>query len=314
MGRLRFEGALGPQDGAGKGTARAKDRGNRWGEEDEVGALNEITPSVILSALKLVKKGRVLSLAQTYQVEIPTVPFHGPFFYSTFRTVQGCLDMFKDYPNRLGSTICRYELSDHTGTHVDSLNHASEGFELYNGVDARKVLTDSGTTRLGIETMPPVVARGILLDFPGYIGVDMLEPEHEITPAETKAVAKAANLRFMPGDVVLFYTGYCKLWMKDNAKYLNFPPGPGTSTARWLARRRVGMTGSDTSSFDVVKRQAKLLFPCHQILIKQNGVHIVENLRLDQLARTGVREFLFVCLPLKLKGGAGSPVAPIAVY
>ncbi len=294
--------------------ARRKDSGNRWGEEDEVGALNEVTPSVLCSALKLVKKGRVLSLAQTYQAEMPIVPFHGPFSYSTFRTVAGSLEMFKQYSNQLGSTICRYELSDHTGTHVDALNHASEGFELYNGIDARKILSDSGTTRLGIETMPPVMAKGIMLDFPRYFGVDMLDPEHEITPKETEAVAKEANLSFKPGDVVLFYTGYCKLWMKDNAKYLGSPPGLGTATARWLVTKRVGMTGSDTSSYDVVKRQTKLLFPCHQILIKQNGIHIVENLKLDQLARAGIYEFLFVCLPLKLKGGAGSPVAPVAVY
>ncbi|MDG7002120.1 MAG: cyclase family protein [Nitrososphaerota archaeon] len=282
--------------------------------QSEVGALDRITPEVLLSSLKIVRQGRVTSLAQMYETGMPTVWFHGPFFYSTYRTVESCLKDFKEYTNRLGSTVCRYELSDHTGTHVDSLNHASVGYELYNGFDIRDIQTDSGTTHLGIDTMPPVITRGVLLDFPEHFGLDMLEEEYEITKNDIETLLKKTKSEIRPGDAVLFYTGYCKLWMKDNTKYLGNAPGVGVNAAKWLARMKIAVTGADTSSFDVVKANSKLLFPCHQVLIKEHGIHLVENLKLDEIANQKVREFMFVCTPLKIKGGAGSPVAPIAVY
>ena len=284
-----------------------------WGKKDEVGALNEVTPDIVLSSLGMARKGKILSLGQTYEIGMPTVWFHGPFFYSTFRRAETSLEMFKEFKNKLGSTVCRYELSDHTGTHVDSLNHAATEYELYNGRDIRRMTTDSGTTHLGIETMPPVITRGIVLDFPSFFGTDILEPSFEITPKHIQSLAKKENINFRPGDAVLFYTGYCKLWIKDNATYLGNGPGPGVPAARWLARQRIAITGADTSSYEVVKKRTNQLFPCHQVLIKENGIHLVENLKLDELARSRAREFLFILSPLKLKGGAGSPVAPIAV-
>lgn len=282
---------------------------------DEIGALNEITEKVVLSALKHVRIGKVLSLAQTFETEMPTIWFHGPFFYATFRTFENTLKQFKQYENEIGSLVCRYELSDHTGTHVDSLNHTSTKFELYDGLDAREVLTDNGTTKLGIETMPPVLTRGVLLDFPTFFGIDMLESSYEITVRDIESLIRKSKtgLDIRAGDAVLFYTGRCKLWKKDNARYMSKNPGPGPEAARWIASKRVAITGADTSSFEVEPSNSKTLYPCHQILIRQNGMHLVENMKLDELAENGARQFLFICSPLKLKGGAGSPVAPIAV-
>jgi kynurenine formamidase len=280
---------------------------------DEVGALKAVTPELVRSALTLVKQGRVVNLAQLYSKDMPTIWFHGPFFYSTFRTPETCLKMFKDYTNKLGSMVCRYELSDHTGTHVDSLNHAAREYELYGGTDIRSILTDQGTERLGIDTMPPVVTRGVLFDVAGFLGKEILDEEFEITPKLIQEIAKKQSVEITPGDAVLFYTGYSNLWAKDNEKYLGSAPGLGVKAASWLASKKIGITGSDTSSFDVVRKKTKLLFPCHQVLIKDNGIHLVENLKLDELAKSKVTEFLFVCAPLKFKGGAGSPVAPIAV-
>jgi kynurenine formamidase len=287
---------------------------SKWGKRDQIGALNEITSKVVLDSVLLVKSGKVHSLAQTYELNMPTIWFHGPFFYSTLRKVETCLNMFEENRNRLGSVVCRYELSDHTGTHVDSLNHASVEFDLYNGLDFRDIETDNGTTKLGIETMPPVITRGLLIDMPALLGVDILEEGHEITSGEIETFLAKEQIELQPADAVLFYTGYSKLWAKDNARYLGNSPGIGLRGAKWLARRRVSILGADTASFEVVKSDMKLLFPCHQVLIKENGLHLVENLKLDELAREQAYEFLFICTPLKFKGGAGSPVAPVAVY
>ncbi len=281
---------------------------------DELGAVRNITSSVVLSAIKLVKTGKVLSLAQTYEANMPTVWFHGPFFCTTYRSIQNTLEQFKEFSNNIGSLVCRYEMSDHTGTHVDSLNHASVKYKVYGNVDSRSIQTDTGTTRLGIETMPPVFTRGILLNFPRYLGVDILDESYEITPRDIEDLGHKERIRFRPGDALLFYTGYCKLWITDNSRYLSNNPGPGLQSAVWLVKNRIGITGSDTPSYEVVKPNSKELFPCHQLLIKENGVHLIENMKLDALAREEITEFLFACAPLKLKGGAGSPVAPVAVY
>ena len=282
---------------------------------DELGALRIISGGKVISSLSAVKKGRIVSLAQKYEEDMPTIWFHGPFFYSTFRTVQGTLEQFKgEFHNKLGSMICRYELSDHTGTHVDSLNHASEGFELYGGIDSRKVQGDHGSTLLGIDTMPPVVTRGILLDFPAFFGVDMLDSEYEITSRDIGQILSKFKISIRPGDAVLFYTGYSKLWGKDNSRYISNGPGPGLPAARALLKSKISITGADTASYEVERKKTTLLFPCHQLLIKQNGIHLVENMKLDELAAANLQEFLFICTPLKLKGGAGSPVAPIALF
>ncbi len=284
-----------------------------WGAQDEVGALNRVTPDVVRRALGSVAQGRVLSLAQVYSAQMPQIGFHGPFFSSTFRTYRGTQRLFSGFRNDLGSLICRYELSDHTGTHVDGLNHASRGDLLYNGVRASEILTDAGTTRLGIETMPPVVTRGVLLDVARLHRTKVLDPSYEITPRDVTRVLKEHRLEVRPGDAVLFRTGRGSLWGVDNPRYLSPNPGPGPEVAQWLADERVGITGADTSSYDVEPPNPKELFPCHQILIQRHGIHLVENLDLEKLAKERPREFLFICAPLRLQGGAGSPVAPIAV-
>ncbi|MEM0120901.1 MAG: cyclase family protein [Thermoprotei archaeon] len=283
--------------------------------EEPIGALSFISPEVVLSAIQNVRKGEVLSLAQTLENGIPVPDFHGPFVMTTHRSVEGTLHLFEGINNnRLGSVVCRYELADHTGTHLDALNHASEGYEMYAGFDAREIVTDTGTLRLGVHTLPPIVTRGVLIDLPGYYGVDMLDEEYEIKPGEIQAVLAKHGVTLKRGDAALINTGFSKLWMKDNARYLGYPPGVGEDSAEWLAAHKISVAGTDTSSFDVVKRKSDKLYPCHQILIKRNGIPLIENLKLEELCKVGVYEFLFICAPLKFKGGAGSPVTPIAVY
>ncbi len=283
--------------------------------EDPIGALSLITPEGVRAALRYVKKGMVVSLAHTLENGMPVPDFHGPFVMTTHRTVEGTLRLYEgSNKNRLGSVVCRYELADHTGTHLDALNHASEGYEMHAGLDARSITTDTGTLKLGVDTLPPIVTRGVLLDFPGHYGVDMLDEEYEIRAEEVRSLLEKHAITLRWGDAVLIYTGFSKLWMRDNAKYLGYAPGVGEACAEWLAAQRISVAGSDTSSFDVVKRKSEKLFPCHQILIKRNGIPLVENLKLEELSKAGVYEFLFVCTPLKFKGGAGSPVSPIAIY
>lgn len=280
----------------------------------ELGALSLIDDKKRASSAGLVKQGKIMSLGQEYRNDMPQIWFHGPFFAYTYRNVDYSLKKFEDYPNRLGSTICRYELSDHSGTHIDGLNHASRDHLIHGDLDIREISDEVGTSSMGIESMPPVFTRGIMLDFTRLFGVDALDPGYEITVKDVEDATKHFDIKLEDGDGLFFHTGFGKLWIKDNEKYMGDSPGPGEEVAKWMVKNRVSITGTDTSPYEVTRSTDKLLFPCHQILIKDAGVHLVENMRLEELSSEGISEFLFICAPLKLKGGSGSPVSPFAVY
>lgn len=283
-------------------------------KELELGALSLIDENKRISSAGIVKQGKITSLGQEYRNDMPQIWFHGPFFSYTYRDVEYSLKKFKDYPNHLGSTVCRYELSDHSGTHIDGLNHASRDYLVHGDLDIRDISDEVGTNSLGIETMPPVFTRGIMLDFTRLFGVETLEPGYEITVKDVEEAIDHFNIGLKEGDGLFFHTGYGKLWVTDNQKYMGDSPGPGEEVAKWMVKNKVSITGADTSPYEVTKTADKLLFPCHQILIRDAGVHLVENMRLEELSAEGINEFLFICAPLKLKGGAGSPVSPFAVY
>lgn len=289
-------------------------RASRFGREDEIGAMNLLTPERVAAALKLGKGGRVFSLAHTLEDGMPVNWFHQDFVYSTYRSAPEMLEYFShSFPNtnRITFTNLRMEMSDHTGTHLDGLNHAAIGNRLYNGVDTRKVTTTRGTKKLGIETMPPLVSRGVLLD----MTLDHRYSKREvITVADCRRALSRERVTVRKGDTVLLYTGWERFWKSDNHKFLSSMPGIGVEAAKWLAREGVVAVGSDTQSVEVEPNEDPSQDGVvHQVLITKNGIHLIENLKLSGLAKAGVYEFLFVCLPLKVKGGTGSPVSPIAV-
>lgn len=288
---------------------------SRFGRDDQLGTMNFLTPELILSAARLVKKGRVVSLSHLLEDGIPSVAFHQGFVYSTFHDMPWSLadiDRRFQNSNRAAYMNMRLEMSDHAGTHIDALNHAGIGLRLYNGNDARRIATAKGTTRLGIETMPPLFGRGILVDM-----TLLKKPErrYRISLRDFNKVLKMQGLSVSRGDSVLIFTGWQRFWKKDNARYLSTMPGIGKELARWLAEAGVLAVGSDTAAVEVEPGEDSTeVEPVHQILLTKNGIHMLESLDLVTLAEERVYEFLFVCLPLRIKGGTGSPVNPVAVF
>jgi kynurenine formamidase len=202
-------------------------------------------------------------------------------------------------------------MTEHSGTHIDALCHQAYGGRLHGGVEVdARVQTSTGFTALGIDTVAPLVARGVLLDVAGALGVDRLPPGHEVSVAELELAA--GGVEVAPGDVVLVRLGSGALW-PDRAAYLA-AGGVGGDGSRWLAAKRPLAVGADNVAWDLPHGHDPELgsLPGHVILIVQAGVHIIESLYLEELAADGVREFAFVCLPLKLRGGTGSPVRPVA--
>jgi kynurenine formamidase len=198
------------------------------------------------------------------------------------------------------------------GTHLDALNHLQVGDRTYNGHRVADIAEDWGTNRLGVESLPQIVTRGLLLDIAGVRGVDRLEPGEVITVADAEAALQGRSPR--PGDGVLFHTGWGGWWGVDDDRYSAGEPGPGRDLAEWLAAHRVAVTGCDTWSYGPVPAEDPAEpFVVPQTLNVRHGVVVLENLRLAEAAAAGLREFLLVVSHAKLRGATGAWVAPLAI-
>jgi len=287
---------------------------SKWGPDDEIGALNEITHAKVLEASRLIKTGKICRLGHVFEYGMPYDWFHGVFSYSTFRTHQERLKIFAS-KNKLGAMNTRLEMADHTGTHIDGLNHTSIDGRLYNGFSANEITGTFGTSKLGMEKTPPIFTRGLLVDVASFRKVEMLGLGHVISPEDIESCLAKENIRIKRGDAILIRTGWSKLWMSDNEKFVGPCPGIGLSAAQMLVDYGVSLVGVDTSNGEATPNEdPKNADAVHQLLLVKNGVRILENLELDALKNEGVTEFAFVCLPLPIKGGAGSPISPIAAF
>jgi kynurenine formamidase len=162
----------------------------------------------------------------------------------------------------------------------------------------------------------PILRRGVLLDLAGQAGVDALPAEFTITPGHLDQCAAAQRVEVLPGDAVLLRTGWARFW-NDPPRYITggrgsqaAGPGPEIEGARWLSRRGIFAAGSDTIAFEKIPPPSMAV---HVHLLVESGIHIIEALNLEEIARERVYEFLFIAIPLKIRGGTGSPIRPLAV-
>jgi len=287
---------------------------SKWGPEDEIGAVNEITPAKVLEASRLIRKGKICRLAQVFEYGMPHDWFHGEFTYCTFRSHENSSKLFAS-KNKLGAMNLRLELADHTGTHIDGLNHTSIDGRLYNGFSADEITGTFGTSKLGMEKTPPIFTRGLLIDVASLHNVERLEPGYVISAKEIESYLIERGMNLNRGDAVVIRTGWGQLWMKDNEKYIGSCPGIGLSPGQLLVDQGVAIVGVDTSNGEAAPcEDPKDADAVHQLLIVKNGIRIIENLELEGLRKEGVQEFAFICSPLPIKGGAGSPINPIAAF
>ena len=238
---------------------------------------------------------------------MPHHPTHPPFLY-------GLVKQHGEFVGPAGNSSAADSLAlgSHVGTHIDALCHSSRGGKLFGGVEAASAQSSQqGFTAHSIDTVAPIVRRGVLLDVAGHARVDALPPDFEIAPEHLDQATRAQSVTIERGDVVLLRTGWAR-YFRDPGKFISqvHGPGPGLAGAQWLSSRGIFAAGSDTVAFEKVP---DLAMPVHVHLLVERGIHIVECLNLEELAQAAVREFLFVALPLKLEGATGSPVRPIAV-
>lgn len=281
---------------------------SKWGAADERGAANLVTPESVLAASKLIRSGEVIELGRTLAMDMPLFGTRR-FDIHTKRT-GGPMGTNKRYTNE---ELVITELGQ-VGTQFDMFSHQSIDNRHYNCFATDEISTRNGFTRLGVDKIGSIYARGVLIDVAAARGVDMLPPGYEITVEDLQSALKKQGTTLQRGDAVLIHTGWGKLWGVDNAKYNSGCPGIGVAAGEWLAKQDPLLFGSDNFPVEVMPNPDKnLSLPIHQLALAVHGIFLLENMKLDELAAKKVHEFAFVVQPLKIKGGTGSTVAPVAI-
>jgi len=281
---------------------------SKWGVGDERGAGNHMKPQTVLNAVKLVKTGEVIELGHVLSGNIP---FSGPrrFDVHIKRTV-----MNPQSNNRGSNEEMVISEIGQVGTQFDGFAHQTIEDKVYNCYKLDDISTRTGFTKVGIEKVGTLMTRGVLIDVAALKGVDMLGDTYEVTVADIEGALQRQNQKLQPGDAVIIHTGWGKLWGKDNARYMKSSPGIGVKAAEWLAKQDPMLVGGDTVPVEVSPNpDPEISLPVHQIMLVVNGIHLLENLKLDELASKRMYEFAFVMQPLKLQGFTGSTVAPTAI-
>jgi len=281
---------------------------SKWGAGDERGAANHMKPETVLRATKLIRTGEVIELGHVLRAGMP-IQATRRFDLHTKRT------FMNTQSNQRGSNeeLVTTELGQ-VGTQFDAFPHQSHGDSLYNCIKISEISTRTGFTKLGVEKVGTLMTRGVLIDVAGLKGVDILPDTYEITVQDLQQALQKQNLTLRPGDAVIINTGWGRLWGKENARYMKGNPGIGVAAAEWLVKQDPMLVGADNGPVEVSPNpDREISLPGHQIFLVVNGIHLLENLKLDELAAKRVHEFAFVMQPLKMQGGTGSTVAPVAI-
>ncbi len=293
-----------------------------WGPDDELGALNRMTDASRAAVLTRIAGGRVYDLGVEYFVGMPSWHLLGDPRYQFWMTHTPHGTVVDDpagvghHQNELvsytGDAVSFYT---HMGTHIDALNHFGLGGEIYNGFSAHEHLGDRGWRKTGAETIPPIIARGVLIDVAGAKDVATLPDSYGITVADLEAALARQEIALQPGDVALIRGGRMNAWPDDEGYVMN-QPGLTLEAAKWLAEQHeVLAIGGDNLSLEhfPVQEGSETWVPVHTYLLAQAGVPIIEVVDLEELSRDGVYEFAFIAASLKFRGASAAPFRPIAL-
>lgn len=264
----------------------------------------------MIDLITLATGAKMYDLGQPLYAGVPHFPTHPPFAFTL--TKQHGEFVLKNGGSSASELI---SMGGHTGTHIDALCHFSCQGKLFGGALPKQSPT-AGVEPHSVDTIAPIVRRGVLLDVAAHVGVDVLAEDFVVKPEHFDACTVAGGIEIRSGDVVLIRTGWGRYW-HDQHQYTTagkgthvIAPGPEEAAAQWLSSHHVFAAGSDTLAFERVPTPN---MPVHVHLLVDRGIHIIENLNLDELSCDGVTEFLFIAAPLKIRGGTGSPLRPVAL-
>jgi kynurenine formamidase len=295
-----------------------------WGADDQAGSTNWYKkPEVVKRALAMVKEGKTMQLGHPYTssqpmfgarkfvLRIPGAPTGGAFGPNKV--------MWNDefLSTEIGQAGTQFDGLGHIGVQVGADGDKNE-MRWYNGITVQEMNGAYGLNKLGLEHLNPIIARGVLLDIAAVRGVDVMEVGDMIKMADVKAALKAQGMsdyKMMPGDAILFHTGWDQYWVVDNTKYNSGCPGIGMEVARWISGGNAGVTGFDTWPGDAVPNEdPDCVFCVHQYLQTRHGIINQENLNTSKLVDAGVYEFAYIYNPVPIVGATGSIGHPTAMW
>jgi kynurenine formamidase len=281
-----------------------------YGTDDEIGAANILTPDIALAATKLVRTGKVYALAVPIDKNLPA------YRHRSFR-------LYNVQPEEAGGKTSgpnKFTLNDElvngwtgVGTQLNGLGHIGIDNTYYNGNKAKDFVTTEGVTKLGIEKVPPMVTRGVVLDMVAHYGQPIVPEDTEFSVADLKTVLKKEGVTLRRGDVVLFNTGWLELIGKDDKKFLKVEPGIGMEAAEWLAAQGIVAFGGDTWATEIYPAKDGREFPVNQFMLAKKGIYNLELIDSRALVRDKAFEFMFVLGQPLYKGSTQVNVNPVAI-
>ncbi len=288
--------------------------GPQWGSDDQIGAANRVTAESVLEASKLITTGKTYALGMVIDDNVPAFPPRGLSL-----TVLQPRQAGKpgDGPTQASYNDDIFHGWLGIGSQIDGLGHVGRNHEYYNGNMSEDFAHPGGLTKLGVENIPPIVARGVLIDIAKHKGKEILDAGEVITADDIIAAAKAQGTAIGEGDVVILNTGWLSLLSGDTpdpGKYGRGEPGIDPGAATYLAELGVIAVGADTWALEAVPfAPGAGVFEGHQILLKDHGVYILENMVTEELVADGVTEFFFSLGVTRLKGAVQMMINPVAI-
>ncbi len=292
-----------------------------WGVDDEIGRLNLITPESQAAILSRLAGGKNYDLSVEYFIGMPSWQAAGDPHYRMWMThtphgtvIDDPMNVGKPMNEHVSYTGAAISMYTHMGTHIDALNHFGLDGKIWNGFSAAEHAGDRGWQVAGAENIPPIIARGILIDVAAAEGVNMLPDGYRVTRDDLKKALKKQKTELREGDVVLIRTGRMQLYADADA-YMANPPGLGLEAARFLVEESGAMiVGADNLSLEAFPSELETDYvPVHTYLLAEQGTPIIELVYLEELARDQVFEFAFIGGSLKLRGADAAPIRPIAI-
>ncbi|MGE7989672.1 cyclase family protein [Pseudomonas sp. NPDC089554] len=281
-----------------------------YGSQDEIGAANLLTPDVVKQAAQLIKTGKTYPLAVPVSKDLPA------FRHRSFH-------LYNIQPGeQAGQTLGRnrFTFNDElvngwtgVGTQLNGIGHIGIDNVYYNGNHAADFVTVEGVTKLGVEKVPPMVTRGVVLDMTAHYGKAIVPGGTVFSVDDLKAVLTKQGLILRKGDVVLFNTGWLELIGKDNAQFLATEPGIDLPAAQWLADQGIVAFGGDTWASEVYPNPSGEEFPVNQFMLAKRGIYNLELIDTRALVRDKAFEFMFVLGQPLYKGSTQVNINPVAI-
>ena len=310
--------AQGPAERAG--TARGVGI-SPWGPADEIGRLNLMTDASRAEVLSRVAGGKVYDLSVEYRIGMPSWQAAGDPHYRLWMThtphgtaIDDPLGLGREMNEHVSYSGAAISMYTHMGTHIDALNHFGLDGRIWNGFRADEHLGDRGWTRASAGAIPPIIARGVLIDVAAAKGVAMLPAGYRIERADLVEALERQGTSLREGDVVLVRTGRMRVY-DDAAAYMDNSPGIGMSAARYLVEEKGAMiVGADNLSLEAFPSELPDDYvPVHTYLLAEQGAMILELVNLEELSRDGGHEFAFIAGSLRLRGADAAPLRPVAL-